>query len=97
MGKKPAAPVVKIPAVLIEAVKSKRVIPFLGAGASREAKNLQGKQPPDADQLRDILAQKFFGKVITNRDLMAVSEMAIASAGGTGLVFEAGGTDAGCR
>jgi hypothetical protein len=89
MGKKPFSPPITIPAVLIEAVKSKRVIPFLGAGASKEARNSAGKQPPDADQLRDILATKFFGKLIPNRDVMAVSEMAISSAGGTGLVFDA--------
>jgi hypothetical protein len=58
MGKGPVTPVNKMPAVLVEAVKSKRVIPFLGAGASKESK-AAGKQPPDADQLRDILAQKF--------------------------------------
>jgi hypothetical protein len=89
MGKKPTTPPISIPEVLVEAVKSKRVIPFLGAGASKESKNSAGKQPPDADQLRDILALKFFGKLIPNRDVMAVSEMAISSAGGTGLVYEA--------
>jgi hypothetical protein len=89
MGKKPTTPPISIPEVLVEAVKSKRVIPFLGAGASKESKNSVGKQPPDADQLRDILALKFFGKLIPNRDVMAVSEMAISSAGGTGLVYEA--------
>src|SRR6516165_1017879 len=89
MRKKPAGPLVKIPDVLVEAVKSKRVIPFLGAGASKESRNSTGKMPPDADQLRDILAQKFFGKPIPNRDVMAVSDMAISSAGGTGLVYDA--------
>jgi tetratricopeptide (TPR) repeat protein/cold shock CspA family protein len=88
MGKRPVTPVIKIPAVLVEAVKSKRVIPFLGAGASKESKKAAGKQPPDADQLRDILAQKFFGKPMP-RDVMAVAEMAIAVAGGSGLVYEA--------
>jgi hypothetical protein len=89
MGKKPTTPPISIPEVLVEAVKSKRVIPFLGAGTATESKNSAGKQPPDADQLRDILALKFFGKLIPNRDVMAVSEMAISSAGGTGLVYEA--------
>jgi cold shock CspA family protein len=89
MGKRLATSPIQIPEVLIEAVKSKRVIPFLGAGASKESRNAAGKTPPDADQLRDILAQKFFGKLIPNRDVMAVSEMAISSAGGTGLVYEA--------
>jgi hypothetical protein len=89
MGKRPITPPISIPDVLVEAVKSKRVIPFLGAGASKEAQNSAAKRPPDADQLRDILAQKFFGKLIPSRDVMAVSEMAISSAGGAGLVYEA--------
>lgn len=87
MAKK-ATPSVHIPEVLIEAVKSKRAIPFLGAGASKEARNSAGKQPPAADELRDVLAKKFFGKEMPNRDLMAVSEMAISSSGGSGLVYE---------
>lgn len=78
----------EIPGTLIEAVKSTRVIPFLGAGASKEASDGYGKTPPDADALRDLLASKFFGKDIKNRDLMTVAEMAIASAGGQSLVFE---------
>ena len=47
------------------------------------------KSPPDANALRDILAEKFFGKDMPNRDVMAVAEMAAASAGGSGLVYEA--------
>ena len=89
MGKRPSTPMITIPAVLVEAVKSKRVIPFLGAGASKESKNAAGKQPPDAEQLRDILALKFFAKQIPNRDVMAVAEMAISVSGGSGLVYEA--------
>jgi len=80
---------VVIPNPLIEAVKSKRAILFLGAGASKESRNSLGETPPDADQLRDILAQRFFGVSMKNRDVMAVAEMAIASSGGAPLVFEA--------
>lgn len=79
---------VVIPSPLIEAVKSKRIILFLGAGASKESKNSLGQTPPDADQLRDILAQRFFGVSIKNRDVTAVAEMAIASSGGAQQVFE---------
>jgi len=79
---------VVIPSPLIEAVKSKRAILFLGAGASKESKNSLGQTPPDADQLRDILAQRFFGVSIKNRDVTAVAEMAIASSGGAQHVFE---------
>ncbi len=80
---------IEIPTLLAEAVKNKRVILFLGAGVSKEARNASGQSPPDADQLRDILAQQFFSKPMKNRDVMAVAEMAIAIAGGSSKVFEA--------
>src|SRR5712691_12977525 len=84
-GKRPR---IAIPDILGEAIKNRRAILFLGAGASKEAKDGAGKTPPDADQLRDILADRFFHKPIKNRDVMAVAEMAIASSGGASLVFE---------
>jgi hypothetical protein len=80
---------VQVPNLLAEAVKSKRAILFLGAGASKEAKNAAGNTPPDADQLRDFLADRFFGQPMKSRDVMAVAEMAIASSGGASLVYEA--------
>lgn len=89
MAKKEVAAPITLPIPLVEAIKSKRAIAFLGAGASKESRNSSGKSPPDSDQLRDILAQKFFGKPIPNRDVMAVAEMAIASSAGTSLVYEA--------
>jgi tetratricopeptide (TPR) repeat protein len=81
-------PKIELPFQFIEAVKGLRVIPFLGAGASKEATGKDGARPPDADQLRDALAQRFFGKPIPNRDLMTVAEMAIRSGAGQSLVFE---------
>src|ERR1700736_1679637 len=80
--------IIPIPYPLEEAIKSKRAILFIGAGASKESKNSLGHTPPNADQLRDILATRFFGKPIPNRDVMAVAEMAIAVSGGSNLVFE---------
>ncbi len=79
---------IQLPPSLVEAVKNTRVIPFLGAGASKEATDSGGNRPPDGNQLRDILATHFFGRDIPNRDLMAVAEMAIQSSGGQSLVFE---------
>ncbi|MAZ17627.1 MAG: hypothetical protein CL535_15025 [Ahrensia sp.] len=73
---------------LIEAVKGQRCVLFLGAGASKEAKNSNGETPPDADQLRDILASRFFGKPMPNRDVMGVAEMAIATTGSGPQVYE---------
>jgi hypothetical protein len=37
---------VQIPILLADAVKNKRAILFLGAGASKEAKNAAGQTPP---------------------------------------------------
>jgi len=79
---------ISIPASLIEAIKSTRAIPFLGAGASKEAQDTDGNRPPNGDQLRDALALKFFGHAIPNRDLMTVAEMAIKSSHGQSIVFE---------
>jgi len=80
---------IAIPTLLSEAVKTKRAVLFLGAGASKEAKNAAGQSPPDANQLRDILAEKFFRREMKNRDVMAVAEMAIASGVGAPRVYEA--------
>lgn len=77
-----------IPNLLIESVKAQRCVIFLGAGASKEAKNAKGETPPDANQLRDILAKRFFNKEMKNRDVMAVAEMAIAASGSAAQVYE---------
>ncbi|WP_143217363.1 SIR2 family protein [Acetobacter sp. DsW_063] len=77
-----------MPFLLQEAVKNKRAILFLGAGASKECQNEQGNTPPNADQLRDILSQKFFGKLMPRRNVMSVAEMAINTGAGANLVFD---------
>src|SRR6516162_4243997 len=68
-----------------QTARSRRLCFYLGAGASKECRNAEGKSPPDANQLRDILAKKFFGKAMTNRDVMTVAEMAIESGAGRPL------------
>jgi hypothetical protein len=89
MPKRQATARVNIPTLLADSVKNKRAILFLGAGASKEAKNAANQTPPDADQLRDILAARFFAQPMKTRDVMAVAEMAIANSAGAGLVFDA--------
>lgn len=79
---------VEIPFLLTEAVKSGRAILFLGAGASKECRNKAGDTPPNAEQLRDILSQKYFGKLMPERNVMAVAEMAIENGAGSNLVFQ---------
>ena len=79
----------QLPHILIEAVKEKRAVLVFGAGASKEAKNAEGKMPPDANEMRDMLAKKFLGSEKENRDLMTVAEMAISTGAGEPLVFDA--------
>ena len=88
LGKKDRKKKVEIPFLLQEAVKNSRAILFSGAGASKECKNASGSSPPDANQLRDILAQKYFGKPMPNRPVMTVAEMAIEAGAGRSLVFD---------
>jgi hypothetical protein len=68
---------IEMPFLLQEAVKNGRAILFLGAGASKECKNRLGETAPNAEQLRDILSQKYMGKLMSKRTLMSVAEMAI--------------------
>ena len=79
---------VQIPFLLSEAVKNGRAILFLGAGASKECRNSRGDSPPNAEQLRDIISTKYLGKLMPNRSLMSVAEMAIENGAGLNLVFE---------
>jgi len=87
-GKLPKKTGVEIPFLLTEAVKSGRAILFLGAGASKECRNKAGDTPPNADQLRDIISRKYFGKLMPKRTVMAVAEMAIENGAGSSLVFQ---------
>ena len=80
-------PPVTIPAPLIEAVRSGRVILFLGSGASMEAKSENGIQPPSAKQLAADLGQHFLGQDLSDFGLMQVAEMA-SRARGQNVVFE---------
>jgi tetratricopeptide (TPR) repeat protein len=78
----------QIPTPLIEAMKGRRAVLFLGAGASLEATDDQGRRTPDGDGLRDLISEKFFGKTMAKRSLASVSEMAIATSGGRSLVYD---------
>ncbi len=75
--------------LLIEAVKNQRAVVFLGAGASKECKNLSGDTPPDGNQMRDLLAKTFLGTENDPRDLMTVAEIAGSAGAGEPAVFDA--------
>lgn len=76
-----------IPSTLIESMRNQRAVLFLGAGASMESVDKDGKHPPSGDQLRELLGSRFFGQPMLGYDLTLLSEMAI-QAHGQALVFE---------
>ena len=76
-----------IPPPLIEAVKGGRVILFLGAGASIEAKSGNGNLPPSTTQLARDLSQRFLGEDLSDFGLMRVASMASDKCG-QNVVFE---------
>lgn len=84
----PSKKKLKLPHILVEAVKEKRAVLVFGAGSSKESTNDFGDRPPDGNQMRDKLAKKFLGREKEERDLQTVSEMAISSGGGQPQVFE---------
>ena len=67
-------------------MRNQRVILFLGAGASMEAENKDGKHPPSEGEFQELLGQKFFGGSMKGYNLALLSEMAI-QAHGEALVF----------
>lgn len=79
---------IELPHLLTEAVKDKRVVLVFGAGASKEAVNDAGQRPPDGNQMRDKLAEKYLGTKDETRDLMTVAEMAITNGAGEPQVFD---------
>ncbi|MFK4047511.1 P-loop NTPase [Roseomonas mucosa] len=80
-------PDLEVPVGFRQSLQNKRVVMFLGAGASMEARGPSGNKPPSADGLREILAKEFFGQKMDGYDLMSVADMAI-STHGQGIVFE---------
>lgn len=72
---------IELPAPLVEQIRTGRVVLFLGAGASMEAKAADGSRPPTGPKLGEILGEKFLGEKQKGIDLMQVAEMAQRSAG----------------
>lgn len=76
-----------LPPGLVVAVQNQRVVMFLGAGASLEARGPNNAKPPSAGDLRTALARHSFDDPLDGYDLMSVASMAIQQAG-QGAVFE---------
>ena len=82
-----STPHISLPPALIEAVKTGRVVLFLGAGASLEARDGQGKKAPSTKKLTELLSAKFLGEENPKFDLQTTSEMA-SLAGTDNVVFQ---------
>lgn len=65
-----------IPEPLLDSIRAGSAILFLGAGASRGAKNDAGEQPPDGNELKEIICDKFLGGSFKDKGLEFVAELA---------------------
>ncbi len=70
-----------LPKHLIDQVQKGRVVLFLGAGASKGAKNQHGDESPNGQELANLLAKKFLGPDFVDSPLTLVSELAVSEAG----------------
>ena len=66
---------------LLDKIRNGEAILFLGAGAVKGAKSKDGVEPPNADQLRDILSDEFLGGAKKNASLSEVAEFSKNDAG----------------
>ena len=66
----------KLPRDLIGAVAEGRAVLFLGAGASRGAKDAQGHDIPTAGDLATRIAEKFLGKEYKDYDFRSAYDLA---------------------
>lgn len=73
--------VLDLPQLLLQNVQQGRIILFLGAGASKGARDREGNQPPDGQQLAQMLSSKFLGGKFADISLKQISELAASEAG----------------
>lgn len=66
-----------IPSTLIERIQNKKVVLFLGAGASLSATSKDGKSCPKGCELAKIISDKFLGGKEKDKSLSTVAEYAI--------------------
>jgi hypothetical protein len=57
----------EIPKILIDQIKERQVVLFLGAGASIGAVHSQKKIPPTGKELAELIAEKFLGSEFRDR------------------------------
>lgn len=68
---------VEIPKNLLESIKSKNAVLFLGAGAAKGAIHPKGESVPDGMKLRDLISDKFLSGHLKDRSLAEVAEYAV--------------------
>lgn len=68
----------EIPSFLETQILEGKAVLFLGAGASREAKDATGKGAPLGSELGKLLSHKFLGGKFNDRPLDQISELAIS-------------------
>ncbi|HEY4678042.1 MAG TPA: SIR2 family protein [Candidatus Angelobacter sp.] len=68
----------QLPDILVNQVREGKTVIFLGAGASKESKDRNGKRPPDGRQLAKMISDKFFGDQYSDSPLTMVADYAIS-------------------
>ena len=68
----------EIPPILIEHIKNKNIVLFLGSGFAFNAKHPTGKNPPLGNELANMIADKFLGGSFKNDSLTFISDLAIS-------------------
>jgi hypothetical protein len=68
----------EIPEFLVTQVREGKVVLFLGSGASMDASDGEGKKPPSASALGDMLADRFLGGKYKGYPLNQIAEYAIS-------------------
>lgn len=67
-----------ISSVLIDAIKSKNVVLFLGAGFAYNANHPEGKKPPLGNELANLISKRFLDGKYEDNPLTFVSDLAIS-------------------
>lgn len=71
----------KLPTHLLSSVEKGEVILFLGAGASKGSKHIDKIQPPNGEQLKEILSKQFLDGELINSSLQSIAEHSISDHG----------------
>lgn len=68
----------EIPNALVDEIRQGRVVLFLGAGASKGARNKVGEEPPSGKELTNLLSDRFLGGRGKDEPLSWIAELAIS-------------------